>query len=191
MVGTFPRNLAIPIPPGFCGCGCGETTSIAPYTHRRYGWVGGQPKRFIQHHGRSIAGYLAEDRGHDSPCWIWQGRLNRDGYGVYGHRNAHRIAYESRVGPVAAGLEIDHLCRQRDCVNPDHLEPVTHTVNMRRASVTRLTFADAVLVRLMGLTTTLNGPQIADMLGIDRTYAWNILRGHSWRFSKETTEGGW
>lgn len=48
---------------------------------------------------------------------------------------AHRVAYELVVGPIPEGLEIDHLCRTRSCVRPDHLDPVTHAENCRRAGV--------------------------------------------------------
>lgn len=48
-------------------------------------------------------------------------------------RRAHRVVYESLVGPIPAGLELDHTCRVRRCVNPDHLEPVTHAENQRRS----------------------------------------------------------
>lgn len=73
-------------------------------------------------------------------CWLFTGQLNKDGYGKLRlpyskrlYRFAHRIAYESVKGPIPDDLEIDHLCRVRNCVNPDHLEPVTHLENMRRA----------------------------------------------------------
>jgi len=78
-----------------------------------------------------------------SSCWIWRGAKDNvnDGYGVIrsgGGRKlsrtqkAHRVSYELLVGPIAAGLEIDHLCRVRACVNPAHLEPVTRAENNRR-----------------------------------------------------------
>ncbi len=73
-------------------------------------------------------------------CWLWQGGKKPKGYGVYSTRksgvkktwNAHTCAYEVFSGQVPEGLELDHLCRQRACVNPCHLEPVTRTVNLYR-----------------------------------------------------------
>lgn len=70
-------------------------------------------------------------------CWIWPGHLNNQGYGIIvgddgKERRTHRVAYEVLVGPIPEGLELDHLCRVRACLRPDHLEPVTHTENVRR-----------------------------------------------------------
>lgn len=69
-------------------------------------------------------------------CWMWTGCLDRSGYGRFGlHRSnvsSHRLAYESLVGAIGEGLQIDHLCRVRRCVNPSHLEPVTLQENIRR-----------------------------------------------------------
>jgi len=68
-----------------------------------------------------------------SGCWLWSGSVNRLGYGTLGDQGlAHRIGYRLLVGPIPAGLEIDHLCRVRSCVNPAHLEPVPHRVNVLR-----------------------------------------------------------
>ena len=73
-----------------------------------------------------------------SGCWIWQAALRADGYGAYwrGDRTvrAHRHVYELLRGAIPEGAEIDHLCRRPACVNPDHLEPVTHLENVRRSS---------------------------------------------------------
>jgi hypothetical protein len=76
-------------------------------------------------------------------CWLWLGAINpKTGYGTLcvgrrakGERRtvyAHRASFELFRGPIAAGLQLDHLCGVRCCVNPDHLEPVTQTENVRR-----------------------------------------------------------
>jgi hypothetical protein len=70
-------------------------------------------------------------------CWLWTGPLNHSGYGANGGKAAHRVVYLRLVGPIAAGMELDHLCRVRHCVRPDHLEPVTHSENVRRAHAAR------------------------------------------------------
>lgn len=73
---------------------------------------------------------------HASGCWLWTACLTKNGYGRFSWdgkvRLAHRVAYELLVGPIPEGLEIDHLCRVRHCVNPDHLEPVTRRENIHR-----------------------------------------------------------
>lgn len=71
-------------------------------------------------------------------CWLWLGGQNGLRYGQVwltkkkGHCVAHRFAYEEIVGKVPEGLVLDHICRVRHCVNPDHLEPVTFAENIRR-----------------------------------------------------------
>ncbi len=86
------------------------------------------------------------DRSHPSGCWLWLGTPNRFGYGRFSRRVApgqeqrvlaHRMAYELTVGPIPAGLTIDHLCEQTLCVRPDHLEPVTNSENVRRRHARR------------------------------------------------------
>lgn len=70
-------------------------------------------------------------------CWLWNGTMNPDGYGFFNVAQrkmvrAHRFAYKLMVGPIPGGLQLDHLCRERSCVNPAHLEPVTTGENTRR-----------------------------------------------------------
>lgn len=69
-------------------------------------------------------------------CWLYDGWLDKHGYGYTRFdgktQRAHKLAYQELVGPVPEGKILDHLCRIRNCVNPDHLEPVTHKVNLMR-----------------------------------------------------------
>jgi hypothetical protein len=130
------------IPYGFCKCGCGQETNRWKQTQRTLGRVEGEPATYIRGHHSRILGqrWTVEDRGYDTPCWVWQGALCK-GYGrvyvgggraEFKARNAHTVEWEKINGPVPEGLELDHLCSVPACVNPAHLEAVTHGENMRR-----------------------------------------------------------
>lgn len=74
---------------------------------------------------------------HASGCWLWTKRISKNRYGLFavGHQRrvyAHRWSYEHNRGEIPAGCDLDHLCRKRACVNPDHLEPVTRQDNLLR-----------------------------------------------------------
>jgi hypothetical protein len=75
-------------------------------------------------------------RGSVDECWEWQGRRNPSGYGEAGRYGkvwlAHRAVYEELVGPIPEGMTLDHLCANRGCVNPNHLEPVASYENTLR-----------------------------------------------------------
>ncbi len=79
----------------------------------------------------------------ESGCWLWEGILNDDGYAMVGttlngkHRGqrGHRLAYQAAKGIIPTDLTIDHLCRVKCCVNPDHMEVVTRQENSRRALI--------------------------------------------------------
>ncbi|MDP9114728.1 MAG: HNH endonuclease [Acidobacteriota bacterium] len=80
-------------------------------------------------------------------CVIWTGPVNDHGYGVFNANGkshlAHRFSYEAKVRQVPDGLELDHLCRVRRCVNEDHLEPVTNAENVRRGDAGKFHSAKA------------------------------------------------
>lgn len=77
--------------------------------------------------------YSVDEHG----CWVWQASLDKDGYALFNDQNyktvrAHRFSYEITFQKIAAGMVIDHLCKNRRCVNPEHLEPVTNKENILR-----------------------------------------------------------
>jgi hypothetical protein len=82
------------------------------------------------------------ERGSPDECWSWTAGLSAAGYGRFlrdgGNRLAHRISYELTKGRIPDGLTLDHLCSNRACVNPAHLEPVTLSENGRRAAFGRV-----------------------------------------------------
>jgi hypothetical protein len=127
---------------GFCACGCGGRTRIAPQTHKRKGWLKGRPVRFLSGHnatGRRSLGLQRYEVDHVSGCWNWLGAIDAKSkraccvsVGGVGAR-AYRRVYEAHRGTIPEGLQLDHLCRNPRCVNPDHLEPVTGAENTRRA----------------------------------------------------------
>ena len=86
----------------------------------------------------------------NSGCWLWLGKLDRSGYGVFsGNVSAYRASYETVFGEVPLGLDLDHKCRVRICINPDHLDPVTRRENLLRG--------DTIPSKFIKRTTCNNG----------------------------------
>lgn len=122
-----------------CECGCGEPAPIASKTFTKRGWRKGQPLRFIQGHSGRMRpkGVIHYEVDQATGCWIWQRSCMGNGYGHLTVNNrqilAHRFLFEKTVGAIPVGLELDHTCGNKRCINPLHLEPVTHAENCRRA----------------------------------------------------------
>lgn len=147
------------IPIGLCQCGCGGRTNLANLTNRRFGHIKGQPVRFIFHHqhggalGSTTERFWKKVDKTDS-CWIWTASTSK-GHGRFVLQwkptmvlvQAHRFAWEEINGKIPDGLVLDHLCRNRACVRPDHLEAVTNRENILRG------MAPSILISKSGLCT--------------------------------------
>ena len=128
-------------------CGCGGTTPLA--LHNKDGLVRGEHTRFLRGHVHRVKPpkrrpleerfWQYVQKGSDDECWEWTGQVGHHRYGTLydtdrkRHNVAHRISYELFVGSIPKGLTIDHLCRNRRCVNPAHLEAVTMRENVLRS----------------------------------------------------------
>lgn len=112
---------------------------------KRKGWCSMHYSRWLNHGStepnfRSLSlapveRFLLRIEIDSAGCWIWQGALDDSGYAVFKHddqKRGHRWSYEHFKGPIPAGLQLDHLCRVRRCVCPDHLEAVDVRTNVRR-----------------------------------------------------------
>lgn len=112
--------------------------------------------------------WLWKTTGSDYPTFQFEGRIQK----------AHRVAYRLFVGEIPKGMVLDHLCGEPRCVNPEHLEPVTHAENVRRGRATRLTRADAEAIRAK------LAPIFAELetkYGVGADHLYRIATGQSWR----------
>lgn len=160
-----PMRSDIPTLENSCQCGCG----LIPVEGRAfvYGHRVGKSQPPV---------YLVDE---ETGCWTWQRTLYREGYAQMKFREktcrAHTIFYEAAKGKVPKGLCLDHLCRNRACVNPDHLEVVTRGENVRRGLGTKLTREDVETIR--SLRGTMTQDAIALRFGVHRTSVSHIFAG--------------
>jgi hypothetical protein len=118
-----------------------------------------------------------------SGCWLWALRVDQQGYGVVrvgGRlRKAHRVEWEKANGPVPEGLQLDHLCRNRSCVNPAHLEPVTHAENGRRGASAKLNATKVITIK-EHLANGVSQTVIAAEFGVSPATINHVARGVTW-----------
>ena len=150
-----------------CKCGCGRIAR----------------GEYVRGH-RPVVRWVLEDRGYLSPCWIWQLQIDRDGYGRVwnpgGSRLAHRARFEAAGGVVPEGHELDHLCRVRSCINPEHMEPVRHAQNVHRGHRAKLTWEAVDAIRAAA-ASGISHTVIAVQHSISTANVTMIVRGTTWR----------
>lgn len=178
------KHTAYPLDePKLCECECGRPAPLAKKTNAKLGHIKGWPVRFISGHARRLRPETHYDIDAGG-CWVWRGPLMTSGYGHLTRDHvthaAHRWFYEQHVGAIPVGLQLDHLCRNRACVNPAHLEPVTNTENLRRGALTKLTADD---VREIRRSADVPLRALADQYGLSYTYTSSLRRGTglTWR----------
>lgn len=172
---------------GLCRCGCMGLTKRNKLT--------GEWRRYRSDHAENEGSPVCVevDCGYDTPCWIWQRTTLPAGYGRMGANNyAHRVYYERFVGPIPEGLVLDHLCNHPSCVNPAHLEPVTHQENIIRGRVrcprigrqqgVKLTAAQVNEIR-RSIQANISAANLAAEYGVTRQTIHDIKQGKTWRKS--------
>lgn len=174
-----------PIPIGYCHCGCGGKTEIVQVTDLAKGRVKGDLNQYINGHNvthRKEARYVQTPRGYNTDCWVWQLAKSEQGYALERSSTgklvrAHRRYYEDRFGHIPDGLQLDHLCRVRDCVNPGHLEPVTGAVNTQRGAKAKLTPEIVFTIR----ASTEKQAVLARRYGVGQPQISRIRNNRTWR----------
>ena len=118
-------------------------------------------------------------------CWVFNGTLNDDGYATIkiGTRmkSAHRILFEHYNGPIIKPLELDHLCKKRSCVNPKHLEIVTHFVNVSRGKSCLLSEKEVIEIRTKYKTGKWTCFELAEEYFVSKSNISAIIRQETWK----------
>jgi hypothetical protein len=144
------------------------------------------PRKPGRPRGRMEDRYTECDGGWGTPCWRDLRPLAKTGYGRQitlpdGRQvQPHRAYYEHFVGPIPDGMELDHLCKNLWCVNPGHLEPVTHTENIRRAAGTKLNRESVLRIHALR-AEGLSYAQIARHVEVQWSAVRSVLKGYTWR----------
>lgn len=176
----FLRNLPDESRVGYCACGCGAETPISDKTNKKQGYVKGQPRQFIPSHHQ--INKLKYDVDPDSGCWLWRTTFP-SGYGMVsvnrGAKRAHRVMFEFCVGPIPEGMVLDHICRVKNCVNPQHLRVVTVLENTRIGLSAKLDEEKVREIRKLD-SEGVSIVELMDRFNISRSRLWSIRAGKAW-----------
>jgi len=168
-----------------CACGCGQPTNIITISEPRWGRVKGEYSKYVKNHHTVRLEPNPEliEVDTNTNCHNWLGGTFLDtGYGrVVIQRETwlvHRWFYTQRFGEIPDDLDLDHLCRNIVCCNPDHLEAVTRAVNTQRGLLCKLTPADIVLIRsLKGIKTA---KELSLTYGVTQHSIHNVWHRRTW-----------
>lgn len=163
---------------GLCECGCGGVVPIATRTDTAKAWVKGRPIRFMVGHGNRKAGpgWIVMPSG----CWEWQRGRDEKGYGQTQRggqcQKAHRYVWRQQRGELAPGQQLHHVCGNKACVNPDHLEVLTDYEHRARENRMRLTPDQVVEIRQRAAD---GEPlfEIADQYGVSAPHVSRVVSG--------------
>lgn len=167
------------VTPGYCLCGCGRKTNIVKYADASKGLSRGQPRRYVFGHEHKVVLDGMYENDVPSGCWNWLGAIDIHGYARVGGRLVFHEMYVRAHGAVPEGKQLDHLCRNRLCVNPDHLEPVAPRWNARRGSTTRLTVSDVIEIR-KAVTRGESRTSVSRRYGVCAQHVGSIVSGKKW-----------
>jgi hypothetical protein len=141
--------------------------------------------RFLPGHTR-FPGYIEEDRGYATACWIWQGATGQCGYGLTRQgtgpgrhaQNAHRFYYQREFGPLPDSLDLHHCCEVRLCVNPAHLEPTQEAEHLRHHAT--LTWDAVRDIRARFQPRVVTRKMLAEQYGVGKSAIDKVLAGKRW-----------